>query len=466
MNARIVAPLVILGLSACDRGRQEAPLTTAPAASVGSALPAALQSPHYGAMDSHLDRGGQLYGYMDVDGDLAGLYDFGQKFYEGIAKSQPGQVPPDLDIKGMLSELGLHGVTAAGMSSVKLGAGSYRNKTYFHTPNGRQGLLKLMGTEAKEFQALGMAPEKSDLVFEQEFDLSALMEIVLGIGKRLPEPIQQPMMDGLKQPLPIPGLGLTVADILQKSKGRLLVCAGIVEGEKMPIPDPKVEIPAIDAVIALQGMGWLFEELRKQIPPPDQGGPPVEDTADSVKITVPVPPGQLGIYAPLAYFDKKADMLYFASRPAYLDSFRGAAGPKLTADPDYKAIAAGLPTKGNSLSYVSARAMDTYVSLITKAVETQMAQQGGPPEAKELMTKMMNLFMPQGKAATAAVTTCEANGIFAVANTPQSGKVAMVAMAITPLAVVATVATPMIGKARMRAREMQQQPAVLPEPAR
>lgn len=87
-----------------------------------NAVASGAQSAHFAAVNGHLDLGGSLYGYMDIDGDVEKIAGMVQGFLD-TAKQQAGDdMPPhlkNLNVAQVLEELGLSGIEALGMSSYK-----------------------------------------------------------------------------------------------------------------------------------------------------------------------------------------------------------------------------------------------------------------------------------------------------------------------------------------------------------
>ncbi len=417
------------GFSACD---QQPPADTAaepPAEQKADdpAPPAAVtgttRSPYFDTVVKHLDVGGTFLGYVDVAGDLDRVLETGQKFLETL-RNQGLQEMPDIQIKDLVAELGLQSVTAMGASSLPIPGDRYRNQAFIHTPDGPKGLLTLFGTEAKPLSALEKAPSGTDIVVEQEFHLAALKDIALGIYNQLPQDQGIPPIDQMMQQ-PIPGVGMTVEEILDQANGRAVFLAKFDPEKKVMLPTgPAVmEVPAFDFFLELQGFGWVFEKFQGLLP---QQGPFVREDGDGfTKLSVQIPPEvPFSFFQPVLLHDQTGNRLVLASRPEFMEACEPGNGEKITADADFKSITQGLPTSGNAFSYLSPR-----LKGVASALVDQVVQQEGAPEG---LRDVFNMVI--GNLDTmAGVTVKLPNGIHSVAQGPASFKSSF-ASAVIPAA--------------------------------
>lgn len=434
-------------LQGCDQQTASngngAPLATPPT------VTAATKSASFDAVNAHLDLGGVMYGYIDVAGDLDGLLEKIQEIYNEVAAQSNGRMPENLDIKGIVSEIGLNKIAACGLSSVRGPGGKHLNKAYLHSPGGPAGVFRVMGDQAGDLKYRDVAPNDADLVLEQQFELRALKEVFENVMAKVQLPEGAPSaQEMLAQP--VPNIDVTIGDILEHSNGRIMVVASIDESVKVPIPDAPIEIPGIDILISLDGMGWLFEKVQGMIPPEGEG-PFVREEGDGyVKYSMQVPDqGPFMFYKPVLHYDKAADRLLLASRQAYIDKCTSSDSPKLVAEASFKAAIDGLPQKGNAFSYISGDVARVYKQVVMDAM-SQHAGPGGPPIG--MMEKAMDMFMGMMEE-QAAVTTVEADGIYSVGKASQSMKSALLVAAVYPAAIAAALSGRMVGQ-RVHVQEM------------
>ena len=85
----------MLALAGCSK-QAEAPIakqTEAPPPARVDVVPSKVRSRHFLAVNQHLELGGTLYGYADVDGDVLKLAGGLHEMLVQIAKTQPALAP-------------------------------------------------------------------------------------------------------------------------------------------------------------------------------------------------------------------------------------------------------------------------------------------------------------------------------------------------------------------------------------
>lgn len=415
---------------ACDQNPAEAQTVAAgDAPAAAEADPASTKSAHFDTVASRLDVGGTFLGYVDVAGDLDNLIERGQKMYE-MAREE-GAPFPEVEIKDVVAELGLQSVTALGASSMPIEDERFRNQGFIHTPDGAKGLLTLFGKEAKPLASPTMAPADTDIIVEQEFRLSALKDIALGVYAKLPkEDLDMPPLDELMQQ-PIPSIDMTVEEVLDKANGKAIFLAKFHQDEQVMIPagPNPITIPAIDFLLELQDMGWVFEKLQGFLPA--QGPFQIENGEGYTKLSVPIPPEvPFAFYQPVLYHDHAANKLTLASRDAYRVACMEGAGEKISSDATYQALTKGFPTEGNAFSFLSARVKDTVVKTLDGIMEQQEQNMGAAE--KTIVMQMLELLLASIDAG-ASITTHQTDGIHMIANTKQSFKSSLLSGSVAPL---------------------------------
>ena len=369
-------------------------------------------SSHFASVSKHLDQDGIFYGYIDIDGDLNRLLEFGQKALNTV-REETGAEIPELDLDGLVSPLGLKNITAMGASSIATSADLYRNQMFVHTPEGAKGLMTLFGKEASPLLALKSAPAGSDIVIEQEFRLKAFKEIALGIWPHLPPEAGAPPLEQMLEQ-DVPNVGMTIGEVIDKMNGRALFTARFSDTDKLdlPIDGKMISIPAFDFTLDLLGLGWVFEQFGPMIP---QGGPFQREEADGVTtLTMQVPPGTpFSMFQPVLIHDQPNNRLVLSTSPAFLATCSEGEGDKITSDPSFKALSEGLPTEGNAFSYMSPRLKD----ILGTVVKDAMANEGAPAGAAKIVD-----FVLSSLGGVAGVTAHTEDGIHTIANSGQSFK--------------------------------------------
>ena len=445
---------LLLSLTSCGDKPAEA-VAAKEAEKIVAAISAdgkATPSSHFVDVAKHLDQGGIFYGYVDIDGDLNRILEFGQKAMDTI-RDETGADIPELDLDSLVSPLGLKDIAAMGASSIGTSEELYRNQMFIRTPGGAKGLMTLFGKESSPLLALKSAPAGSDIVIEQEFRLNALKEVALGIWPHLPPEAGAPPLEQMLE-MEIPNVGMTAGEIIDKMNGRALFSAKFSDTEKItvPIDGNMITIPAFDFTLDLRGLGWVFEKFGPMLP---QGGPFQREEADGVTtLTMQVPEKTpFSMFQPVLIHDGPNNRLVLSTTPAFLAACGEGAGEKITSDTTYAALSQGLPTEGNAFSYISPRVK----TIIGTVVKDAMAQEGAPEGASKIVD-----FILESVGGVASVSAHTEDGIHTIANSGQSFKSsAAVALMAFPAAVMMGTRTSQaaVMQAQMAAEEAQVQAA-------
>ena len=226
-----VALTAVLLLGASPAAPQSAP----PAAPAAQIAPTTGPGRHFEAVRRHLDLGGPLFVYVEVDGEIEAL---AKRLTEAIAAAagdEPEAQRFKQDYAALAAELGLTDVKAVGMSSVARPGGSFHNRAFYLLPEPRRGVFAVLGGPARPFATARLAPADTDLFIETEIDLPALLDTMTAVARRFD-----------------PAAGLDTAG------AALADATGIDAG------------PALDALAALRGRVTLALRLA-DAPPPDSG---------------------------------------------------------------------------------------------------------------------------------------------------------------------------------------------------
>ncbi|MGK0185163.1 MAG: hypothetical protein ACI9R3_000938 [Verrucomicrobiales bacterium] len=432
-----------------------------PLADVAAATPVAQtgdQSAHFAAVSRHLDLGGPFYGYVELDGDVDRLGEHINEIYNAFADT--GEVPP-VDVREIIKELGIGKIEALGASSIKTENG-YRNKTFVYIPDGRSGLLNLLGGDGEPLHYAPLAPAGADLVVEQEVNLKAVRDTAEKVVAKFDsQEIQKPFDEMLETKFA--DLSFSVADFLGNANGRVILVASIIADTPMPLPPEAPAIPSIDALICVENAAWLFDSLEEKFITEGEGPFDYSEDDNFQKMIMQVPPdGSMGIYAPLLVKEKSTDRVFLVSRQSYLDECLGS-GTRLSSDAEFTAAIDGLPAEGNSFSYASPE-LYSEIQKVTHALMNQAGAQGmgGPPEA--VLSAIENLtatLMPDlNGSGVAGVGQNLPDGILYTQNNAASHKATIATAAVLPLAMIGGAAVPFYAMQQQQAQsnfQMQQQ---------
>jgi hypothetical protein len=460
-----VAVIASLGFSCEKPGGTSAPTNSsdppketpeqAAATAPSTDLPAANRSSHFDEVSKHLDLGGTFYAYVDIDGDLEELSEKLGKFYEEIAEA--GELP-EADIPAIVSELGFNGIRAIGASSYATESG-FRNKAFLYIPDGRLGLMNLLGGDAEPLHYGSLAPSGSDFVFEQELNLKALRETANRIVALIDHPdVQEPFGEMLEEE--VADLKFTVAELLGNTNGRVIGVLRLVQDEPLPLPPDAPEIPSIDALIAVENASWLFEKMKEAWITEGEGPFGFERANGMAIMQMEVPPdGEMGIYEPVIALEEATGRVFVASRQSFLDECLEKGG-RITADPEFAKAIKGLPVEGNSFTYISPEVFETIQEVMENVMGEGVPQPGQPqsPVPISAIQSLLSIFYPEMEGGgIASVGQNLPTGIYYVSNGPDSHKKTLASMATMPLAMIGGAVVPMY----MMQQQAQQQRAAM-----
>lgn len=381
-----IAASFSLALTACDLKK--------PSAS-GGTVEGDNKSSHFDAVNAHLDLGGEMYAYMDVDGDVEKLAEWGNKFLKMAAEASGGDMPPQLanmDIRQLMGELGLDGIEAAGMSSYKNGK-LYRNKMYAHIPEGRKGLLKLAGGEAGEFSAKALAPAGADMVYEMEMDLKSVYELAMKLATKYGGPEMAGQLAQMAAE-PMPQVGLTMTEIFENLDTTAVAVMRLHPDKPMKLPEEvPVKIPGMDLLISIEGLGPIFDKITNSIPE-DQRGEFLKNGDGFIDLSFPLPPEVMEIVQPVIRRDAKSGDVMIGSSAAFIaECLSGKSS--VWDDDDFKSAMKDLPETGNALGYMSGEFATEYVRLYGDFIDI-ISREGGNDVPKGLSTMVKSMMQDLG----------------------------------------------------------------------
>ena len=417
------------------------------------------KSAHFEAVLEKLDLGGELFGYVDIDGDIESLVEAIGGLYDGVSESVPGpdgEQLPDVDVNALLAEFGFHGIEALGLSSYKSSDDFFHNKAFLYIPEGRVGLMKFTGGEPGPISALKLAPTGADIVVEFDVQIRALRDLVDGILGEVNVPDVTDGWNELKEG-PFFGMPFTVDEFFEQTNGRASFVAKMVP--ETPLPKELTngeEFPSVDALICLENVGWVFDELKEGLTGEEAPFELTEGT-EGVKLTMRMPPDtDLGIYEPVILREAGTERVLIATRDAFLKECLSDSN-RLTEDAEFKSVTDGLPTAGNGFSYMSAETFATLQSVMDFAMKTAMADsQFENPDNPSAGFEQQ--FAEWGKSfygwdrqvGTASITVNLPDGVLFASKDNKSHK-AIATIGVVGVAVAASVAVPVYSVVQRRA---------------
>ncbi|HMD59833.1 MAG TPA: hypothetical protein VKG78_00285 [Opitutaceae bacterium] len=253
-----VAALLVVLLAACAK-KPDSTQSGARSGAVGL-VPETERSRHFEAVSGHLELGGVLYGYVDVDGDVLALAGSAQTVVGQIAAAQPQLSKlAKQDFKALVSDLGLTDVKAIGLSSVREAGGTFRNRAFLYTPEGRHGLFAVFGGQPGRFVGARLAPPDADFYAEHEFDIVAVYDTVKALVAKVNGP---EAADAFEKAMKKAGAQsqFSLLDLIEGLNGRAIFIARLDPAKTVALPGPKpVNIPAFSALVRIDGIGPAVE---------------------------------------------------------------------------------------------------------------------------------------------------------------------------------------------------------------
>jgi hypothetical protein len=332
-------------------------LTAAPA--TVSTVGTTERSIHFDAVNRQLELGGVLYGYMDIDGDVAKLGESASRFAEQVAALHPMAALARQDYVQIFDELGLADVKAIGLSSVSEGQG-FRNRVFIYTPAGRRGLLTIVGGAAKPFVNVRMAPADTDIYAEGEIDVpsvyAALRAVVVRIGG---EGLAETLERELKKPSP---QGVTVHEVIQSLSGRYTLIVRLEMENRITLPDG-TSIPSVSFFLKADGVGEVLKKVIKE----ERGLAQVTDSGRTFfEVTDPVP---MTAIKPVLLFENGAFVAASSRAFAFACLARTAGG--LSEQAEFQVALSSVGPEGNGLTYVTPRFSREMRAAITVVAQAQ-----------------------------------------------------------------------------------------------
>ncbi|HVS51848.1 MAG TPA: hypothetical protein VHD62_05780 [Opitutaceae bacterium] len=341
--------LCALVLGACQK-QTEAPAvvkTEAPKPATIEVVKDAERSRSFLAVSRQLELGGTLYGYVDVEGDVAKIAGSLKDVLGQVSRTQPGVAPfAQQDFAAIATTLGLTDVKAVGVSSVPDGSGFFRNRLFFYTGGERRGLLAGFGGKPGPFTHVNLAPADAAFYAESEMDLAqvyrTIHEVVAKVGG---EAAGNQMETVLKKAGDAAALSLL--DLIYGLKGRNAVVLRLDANKTMRIPGPAgITLPAISIAICIEGVAPVVENALAKSPAfrrADEGAVHVYTPAQAV----PLPGIEPAIVA-------DGSTLFITTSRTFLNECR-TQKTGLAQTPEFQQALAHVGTEGNGLTYVSPR---------------------------------------------------------------------------------------------------------------
>ena len=442
--ARLALILVACWLAACQK-QAETSVAKTPGKAAGPKVAMELvseneRSRHFAAVNRHLEIGGTLYGYADVDGDLLKLTGQLQSLLANVSKTQPGaSLVAQQDLSAIVTILGLTDVKALGVSSVPDGSGFFRNRLFVYTGGERRGLMAGLGGKPAPFKHVGLAPTDAAFFGESEMDLAVVYRTLNEVvAKAAGEPASRQLETALKKA----GEAATISflDLIYGLKGRGAIVVRLDEQKTMRTPPPQsMVIPAVSLLACVEGVGQVLEPSlakSRDFKRSESGG---------LHIYQPVRKVPFEGIEPALVID--GTMIYFTTSMAFFEECR-AQKQGLAQTADFRNALAKLGDEGNGLTYISPR-------LFARLRQVEQLNPNLPPEAKSVLSLILTQ-VPETDRPLVAVRTNLDDGILVRSYLNRSLKQDIAAISVyNPVTVgmMAAMAIPAFQKVRVASQE-------------
>lgn len=401
------------------------------------------QSRHFAVVNSHLELGGALYGYVDVDGDMLALAGSAQSVVRQVALMQPQlSMFAKQDFKALMVDLGLDDVKAIGLSSVHETGGAYRNRVFLYTPQGRHGLFAIFGGQPGKFVGASLAPQDADFFAEHEFDVMSVYQTIKGVvgkvnGPEAAEAFEKQVKNAGAE------AHFSLLDMVLGLNGRATFILRLdpVKNMEFPGPKPAFKFPSVSALVRVDGIGPAVEAALAAQPAQFEASEEGSLHLFTSKAAVPIE-GLKFIVA----IDGKA--LYLATSPEFLhECLKRTDG--LDKNPEFVAALAALGPEGNGLTWVTPR-------FFSRLRELPDLNQDAAPQVKKILDMYVANF-PAVSQPMLSVRTNLPDGILIRSTWNRSLKADVAMLTIyNPLTVglVAAMAIPAFQKVRANSQAM------------
>ena len=442
---RLALIVTALFLAACQK-KSEAPVA-AESHKAGASKALAVdvvkeseRSRSFAAVNKHLELGGTLYGYVDIDGDLLKMTGQMQGLLSDVAKTQPGAgLFAQQDMGAIVTMLGLTDVKALGVSSVPDGTGFYRNRLFIYTGGERHGLMAGLGGKPAPLKHIGLAPADAAFFGESEMDMGVIYRTLKDVVTKV---AGEPATNQLETMLKKAGEAATISylDLIYGLKGRTAVVMR-VDAEKTirtPGRDGMV-VPALSLLVCVDGVGQVVEPslakargLRRS-------------EVGSLRVYQPAQKLPIEGLEPAVVVD--GSTLYLTTSIGFLNECREQKSGLANVD-QFKNAVAQLGAENNGLTYISPR-------LFTRMREIEKLNPNLPAQSKSVLNLVL-AQMPDSDRPLIAVRTNTEDGILVRSYLNRSMKQDLAAIGIyNPLTIgmMAAMAIPAFQKVRTASQD-------------
>jgi type IV pilus assembly protein PilA len=398
------------------------------------------RSRNFAAVNQHLELGGTLYGYVDVEGDLLKLTGRLQGLMTDVAKTQSSAaMVAQQDLTALVTLLGLTDVKALGVSSVPDGSGFFRNRLFVYTGGERRGLIAGLGGRPAPFKHIGLAPADAAFFGESELDLAVvyrtLKEVVVKVAG---EPAGNQLETTLKKAGEAATLSLL--DLIYGLKGRTAIVVRVDADKTLRTPGRDgMVIPAFSLLACVEGVGKIVE------PSLAQARDLRRSDVGALRIYEPVRRSPIEGIQPAIVID--GSTLFVTTSLAFLNECRDQPSG-LAQSAEFQQALSRLGSEGNGLTYVSPH-------FFARVREIKTLNPNLPAQASSVLNLVL-AQMPEPDRPLIAVRTNLQDGILVRSYLNRSMKQDLAALSVynpVTVGIMAAMAIPAFQKTRTASQE-------------
>ncbi|MFT6794043.1 MAG: hypothetical protein ACJAR1_002044 [Rubritalea sp.] len=329
---------------------------------------------------SKIDTAGDYISMTKLDGDMAAITQYLEIIFK-TAKKNGESIPENLNAKDLLSILGLNSLKAAGSSSKELD-NAWINHSYLDNGGSNKGLFSLLGEANQDFVTPTICPAGTDLALQMQMDLRELTPMLMELAKLSGKGEMTANMEKN-----IPELNMTPSTLLAKLNVTVSLALDINTDENAQT-NPLALISGANAIARIDGLNWLWDKIGEQIIA--QSGIPFEKSelggVNTYTFPAEMRKNMLG-YSPQLIIDKANGHIWISSKSEFYAKCKSGEN-SLANSAAFKAAMEHLPSKGNSMMYLSKEMLHTAKSQYDSAAKVGLFGKDFA-KGKEILDRLM-----------------------------------------------------------------------------
>ncbi len=429
----------------------------------GQAQPAAkmvsAEKTSFSEVTAQLDPGGNFYIYLGtaqwLDGLSAKVSNLRQTFaaMPDLKETDRTNINKGFDcLTRLIKDSGIEDISGAGMSSIEVEKGMYRNKVLVHHYPGKGSgfLWKLIGKEPHALTGLDLLPADTALAVFSDMDLPLLWSVAKDEVAKSDFPQAQEWF--AKLPAEFESKTKVNWDqFLHSLGGEFGFVITLAESNNIPIPLPTtqlIKIPAPRLMIVLKvNDDTIFNRIDQEL----KKNPQVisVDKADLKMRTLPLPlPLDIELRPTTA---SSGGYLFIASSDSLIQdalAVKSGQKPGLKSTAEFKRVSQNIPDQGNQITFMSERFGQTIFQVQQQM--TASSAKNSPAQAQWFQS-IFNRYNRPAFAYSVGLNTPD--GCLTIGNGNQSGANLVLLPAVAVPGMLAAIAIPNFVKARATSQQ-------------